>query len=166
MYSILAGLVSGLIAGFLSIAIASSIEAFTGDLMEEVLQLNSTQKAIVMKQVEAIMDKLYWVLPISTTIQMVLLTGLFGILHKHLIVSRNMKPLYSSIITGLSFIILIEIVPLLILEIMYHGVIGLMHKYIGIHMVLLPGILYTILLAVFTTKGPWREIAESKPKEY
>ncbi len=173
MYSILAGIIAGIITGIVLFIKMSNVfndfiyeltfhQLVSGGLSEEEATYIARTTTL---RLAGLMN---WLLLIGPIINMLLLGALLGVLLDILIKKVNLRPWLASIVVGLIFITLLRLLPLYLIGKFYDKwLINTMFKYIGLHLILMPSIIYTIMLVLFNTiKGPWTRVAEAKPEIY
>ena len=162
LYSIFAGMITGVVVGLLPLSLMSSFNEMLREIVMYQLTSANASKEVIEEALSKINETLIivmWITPIATTIQMILIGALFGILHRYFINKYNIKPWYSALIVGVIFILLTEAIPIFASLFLNQQIINIVFKYINPFMIFIPGILYTILLILFSSiKGPWAKL--------
>lgn len=172
---ILHGLASGVITGiFASIIIFWKLSGKIDDFLFSIIYQQLLASGLSGEKALEIANKtigelkwIHWLTVVSPIINMTLLGALLGLLTHVFIKKTGLKPWAASIATGLVLVLLLQLLPLLVLKTYTPYVVEALEEYIGLPVILVPSIMFTILLVVFNTlKGPWRKWGEAKPEIY
>jgi len=171
LYSLTAGVIAGAFSSVTTtLMLGGAIEDFMRELMHQQLLWSGIPQEkipeIVAKAVESL-KWTYWLIPLGPIINMLFLGALLGLLLDFL-VKKLKRPYVASLLTGTTFIVLFQLLPLLLLEAIYGSwFTELLSKYIGMPLIIAPPVLYTVLLTIFSSvKGPWTRWGEAEPKTY
>ncbi|MET1159473.1 MAG: hypothetical protein ABWW65_00795 [Thermoprotei archaeon] len=172
LYGAVAGLISGIIGSIvLYVVLAPSFDAFIYNLMYYQLKstglpeenitslLNTTLKTI---------KSIYWLIGIGPVINMLLIGALMGLYNSFLINRLRLAPGIASLLTGLTLILLLQLLPISLISMFYgEWFLEVLDEFIGLPVIIAPSIVYTVLLIVFNTlKGPWEKWGEAQPEIY
>ena len=169
LYSVLAGLIAGIIssATYIALVPVDSIERLIEEMVNyqvESRSITEEEARSVLSLVSSIRGPLAWLFYVSPVMNMVLLGAILGVLLDALTRKLAIKAGTASLIVGALLVSL----QLVFLYSMYDGLLALiLARHIGVPLALLPSLLYTALLVVFNSvEGPWSTIASSKPEKY
>ena len=171
LYSLTAGVIAGT---FSSVTMALTLSGAIEDLMRELVHQQLLWSGVPQEKIPEIVAKAveslkwtYWLIPLGPIINMLFLGALLGLLLDFL-VKKLKRPYVASLLTGTFFIVLLQLLPLLLLEAVYGSwFTELLNKYMGMPLIIAPSVLYTVLLTIFSSvKGPWTRWGEAKPKMY
>lgn len=176
----LQGALAGLILAIpLSILATVLMGQLYPDALEEILryQLSRSlppeyiEEALrqAMGSLEATLNVIRVLTPLLTMFQQVLLGAIFGLLKGFLRLRLGLGEALSTIISGLTYVLLLGIAPVAILELTQPELLRILKTYVGNPYLLavLPGTFFTVSL-VLVSYASWirRRVVESSPKEF
>ncbi|MET1101487.1 MAG: hypothetical protein ABWW69_03280 [Pyrodictiaceae archaeon] len=166
LYSVLAGLIAGLVS---SAPLVAALDARAGDMLRELLYQSLVSQGLSPLKASELASRmshqLSWLgalIPVSPTINMVIMGALLGLvaelLYSRLQVAPGLASLVSAAILAVLYYVSLAVQP---------ETTRIIEKYIGLYPVISGVAVYAALFLTFTViPGPWRSIAESKPREY
>ncbi len=167
---ILAGLLCGIVVGLLYVTIFSQ---FISELIDEISELMSSTYDVpyelIHNQLSQVISVVNLIAPIAYAIQYALLGALFGLLQHYLMLKLEISISKSIILTGVIYVLLLGIIPLLAVSALGDPVLTLILREFGSLIYVysaLPGVIFTsFLYLIHLVRGPWRGILEAKPRE-
>ena len=171
LYSLTAGAIAGAFSSVVMTLMPSgAIEDLVRELMHQQLLWSGVPQENISEIVVRVIESLkwiYWLIPLGPIINMLFFGALLGLLLDFL-VKKLKRPYVASLLTGTFFMVLLQLLPLLLLEAVYGSwFTELLNKYMGMPLIIAPSVLYTVLLTIFSSvKGPWTRWGEAKPKMY
>ncbi len=171
LYSLAAGAIAGAFSSIIMVlTLSGAFEDLVRELMYRQLLLSGLPQEKIPEIVARVVESLksfYWLMPIGPVINMLLFGALLGLLLDFL-VKKLKKPYIASILTGVVFMVLFQLAPLLSLKAIYGSwFTELLDRYMGMHLIIAPSVLYTVLLTIFSSvRGPWARWGEAEPEKY
>jgi len=168
--SILAALLSGTILVPLTVSLLGNLNQFVRELVIAQLELAGAPPNVInatLDSIEGMMNYIILLSPVSSILQLVLFGAIMGLLYGYLIEKRSVKPVYSALLTGSTYLVLLNLLPIAIISVTQAEVAEVLFRYIHPLIIIAPGVTYTAILTVFSAvKGPWNKWAEAKPEKY
>ena len=168
--SILAALLSGIILIPLTILLIGNLDQFVRDLVIAQLESAGAPPNVInatIARIEGIINFVIPLTPISSVMQLVLFGAIMGLLYGYLIEKRGVRPVYSALLTGSTYLVLLNLLPIAVIYVAQAEVAEVLFKYIHPLIVIVPGVAYTAILTILSAvKGPWSKWAEAKPERY
>lgn len=162
-YGMIAGFLAGLIVGGVIITSSGTLEAVMKELITESIngQLPPEEVNKTVETVLQIFNVMIYVSPIIYGIEMLLFGALFGLLHRWLVLSKNMGEVQGAIITGAAFIVIIELLPMGTTYLISPKQIEIISQALSPALWFLPGLTYlAILIFLSGVNGPWKKLGE------
>lgn len=158
-YGMIAGFLAGLIVGAVIIASSGTLEAVMTESINGQLPPEEVNKTV--ETVLQIFNVMIYVSPIIYGIEMLLFGALFGLLHRWLVLSKNMGEVQGAVITGAAFIVIIELLPMGTTYLISPKQIEIISQALSPALWFLPGLTYlAILIFLSGVNGPWKKLGE------
>ncbi len=166
---VIAGLITGIITSIIYLLlilpiIPELIEATIYSRIPQNIPTEELEKLI--SSIRGMINNLKPIIPIVQIIQQLILGSLFGVLQGFLILRLKLKELNSALITGLTYILILSLIPLILIRDLTPEVIELLTKYLGFNTYLVitsPGITFTVSITLLSmAKGFWSKLITPK----
>lgn len=163
-YGLIAGTITGAVLGVSLLSITSTLNELIKEIIVyQLTVINSSQEVIneTLEKIGNLMSYIVWIAPLAYVFQMLILGALFGALESFIINRFKLNASVAAILTGGAFITTFTILPIVVLTCIEPKIISIIFKHINLVFILMPGIVYTTLLIIFSSiKGPWGKVKE------
>ena len=171
LYSMLAGVAAGAVGSVvIAVTVSSTFNEFLYEVVYHQLASSGVGRAaeVANLTVQSVGQLAHWLLPVAPLINGLLLGVLLGLLLDLLTRRLHIKPWAASLITGLTYVALLQALPLTLVSLAYgRWIVDLLARYVGLAAVFAPSATYTAtLLLLNTVKGPWTRLGEAEPEIY
>ncbi|MET1101626.1 MAG: hypothetical protein ABWW69_04015, partial [Pyrodictiaceae archaeon] len=144
LYGIAAGVIAGIISSVVAVLrLYGRMDDFLLDLIYQQLLASGLPGEKALETARRTVEGLWWIrwlLAVGPVINMALLGALLGLLTHVFIKSLGLRPWSASLATGLVLVLLLQLLPLLLLEEYYSGITGVLEEYVGLPVILAPSI--------------------------
>ena len=168
--SIIAALISALIfMPFIFIVMGNISDLVREVVIVQLKSQNVSQEVInaALAQIEGTLKFIIPITPIAQVLQDLVLGAIMGLLYSYLITKRGFKPVISALITGMTYVLIFYVVPIVFLLETQAEILNVIFKYIWWPLTIAPYITYTVVLILLSVvKGPWSKWTEAKPSKY
>jgi len=166
---VIAGLVTGVITSVIYLLLILPIMT---ELVEVIVHLRIPQNIPtkelkeLISNIEGMINNLTPIVPITQIIQQLILGSLFGVLQGFLTLRLKLKELNSALITGLTYMFILNLIPLILIQNLTPELMELLVKHLGFNTYLIltsPGITFTVSLIILSiSKKFWSKLMTPK----
>jgi len=163
-YGLIAGAITGVVLGVSFLSITGTLNELVREIIVyQLTAANAPQEVIdeTLAEIGNLMSYIIWIAPPAYVFQMLILGALFGALESFIINRFKLNASVAAILTGGVFIITLTVLPMAVLTYIEPKMVSIILKHINLAFILMPGIVYTTLLTIFSgVKGPWSKVKE------